>query len=117
MAYRYLGHRPIEQNHLFGHPLFTLTANENPGKAKSSYVIASSYGAVYGLLSNAGNRYSLYVANAVDYKDYFYEWTTDNSAATTSEVSPEVRAAGQQQIRQYINELDRFYNFNGLGKP
>ena len=53
----------------------------------------------------------------MDYKDYFYEWTTDNSAATTSEVSPEVRAAGQQQIRQYINELDRFYNFNGLGKP
>lgn len=115
--YYLLGHRPIEQNQLFGHPLFTMTTDENPRKAKSSYVIASSYGAVYGLLSNEGNRYSLYVANAVDYKDYFYEWTAGSSAASTSEVSPEVRVNGQQQIRQYINELDKFYNFNGAARP
>ncbi len=115
--YYLLGHRPIEQNQLFGHPLFTMTTDENPRKAKSSYVIASSYGAVYGLLSNEGNRYSLYVANAVDYKDYFYEWTAGSSAANASEVSPEVRVNGQQQIRQYINELDKFYNFNGAARP
>ncbi|HEV2988589.1 MAG TPA: sulfatase-like hydrolase/transferase [Candidatus Angelobacter sp.] len=115
--YYLLGHHPIEQNPLFGHPLFTMTPDENPRKAKSSYVIASSYGAVYGLLSNEGNRYSLYVANAVDYKDYFYEWTSDNSAAVAGEVSSEVRANSQQQIRQYINDLDRFYNFSGVAKP
>ena len=106
--YYLLGHRPIVRNPIFGRPLFTLTAAESAPYVRNSYLIASSYGPVYAILGD--NGHSLYVADGVDYKDYFYQWK-DGSSGAGSTVTPEVRAGGQQVIREYVNDIGRFYDF------
>ncbi|HEY6249023.1 MAG TPA: sulfatase-like hydrolase/transferase [Candidatus Angelobacter sp.] len=106
--YYLLGHRPIEQNQIFGRPLFTAAREEEQRYLRSSYLVASSYGPVYGLLENAGD--SLYVADAVEYTDHLYQWK-DGGAPGTAVVTPEIRADRQQKIRDAVNEVNRFYGF------
>jgi hypothetical protein len=106
--YYLLGHRPITSNDLFGRPLFTQTPQETPRYLRTSYVIASSYGPVYGLLENDGH--SLYVADGVEYSDHLYEWGEGPSVSSNA-ITPEIRADRQQQIRDYINKIAQLYNF------
>jgi Sulfatase len=108
--YYLLGHKPIVKSGLYGKPLFTDTSEEKKGYPANSYLVASSYGPVYGLLLNSGH--SLYVANAVEYGDYAYEWGED-SRVSSDPVSPEIRANRQQQIRNDVSEIGRFYGFAG----
>jgi len=105
--YYLLGHRPIARNQVFGRPLFTVTTEEQAPYLRNSYLIASSYGPVYGLLENSGH--SLYVADAVEYSDHLYEWQDRGSSSDL--VTPEIRADRQQRIRDDVNEINRFYNF------
>lgn len=106
--YYLLGHRPIEKNDLFGRPLFTGRPEETAAYLRSSYLVTSSYGPVYGLLENSGH--SLYVVDAVDYDDHFYEWGS-GKGVTSNTITSEIRANRQQQIRTDVNEIARFYNF------
>lgn len=107
--YYLLGHRPIEKNDLFGRPLFTATPEETAAYLRTSYLVASSYGPVYGLLENSGH--SLYVVDAVNYEDHFYEWGSDKGVITDT-ITPEIRADRQGQIRTDINEIARYYDFS-----
>lgn len=106
--YYLLGHQPIVNNDLFGRPLFTTAPGESAKYVRSSYMIASSYGPVYGLLQNAGH--SLYVADGVEYDDHLYAWG-DGSSVSNGTITPEIRADRQQQIRDDVNEISRFYSF------
>jgi hypothetical protein len=106
--YYLLGHRPIARNDLFGRPLFTTTPEEAASYLRSSYLVASSYGPVYGLLENSGH--SLYVADAVEYDDHFYEWG-EGKRVTSDTITSEIRADHRKQIRDYVNEIAKFYNF------
>ncbi len=69
--YYLLGHRPIIRHEAFGRPLFTLTVEEQTAYLQRDYLVASSYGAVYGILRDNGS--SLYIADAVNYVDYLYD--------------------------------------------
>jgi arylsulfatase A-like enzyme len=111
--YYLLGRRPIVQNPVFGKPLFTMSEAESAAYIRSSYLIASSYGPVYAILGDHGH--SLYVADAVDYKDYFYRWGNGSNGSGAT-VSPEVRAVGREEIRANVNEISRFYDFGGVAK-
>jgi arylsulfatase A-like enzyme len=106
--YYLLGHKPTVTGDLYGKPLFTATSEEKKGYLAESYLVASSYGPVYGLLQNSGH--SLYVADAVEYGDYAYDWEKDTSVRNDT-VTSEIRASRQQQIRNYINEIGRYYSF------
>lgn len=108
--YYLLGHKPIVKNALYGKPLFTDTSEEKRGYLANSYLVASSYGPVYGLLLNSGH--SLYVANALEYGDYAYEWGED-SRVSSAPLSAEIRSDRQQQIRNDVSEIGRFYGFTG----
>lgn len=108
--YYLLGHRPIEENEIFGRPLFTAIPEEEQRYLRSSYLVASSYGPVYGLLENAGH--SLYVADAVEYTDHLYQWK-DGEAPGSGVVTQEIRADRQQKIRDAVNAINRFYGFTG----
>ena len=103
-----LGHRSILDNDLFGRPMFTTTPAESAKYIRSSYMIASSYAPVYGLLQNAGH--SLYVADGVEYEDHLYDWG-DRPGASNGTVTLEIRADRQQRIRDDVNEIARFYSF------
>ena len=106
--YYLLGHRPILKDEIFGKPLFTATPQEAASYDRSAYMVASSYGPVYGLLENAGH--ALYVVDAVEYDDHLYEWGA-NSEASSGTVTPEIRADRQQQIRDAVSTIGRFYHF------
>ena len=106
--YYLLGHRPIEQKEVFGRPLFTESADEVKPYIRSSYLLASSYAPVYGILSDGG--YSLYVVDGVEYKDALYEWR-DKGRISVSSVSSDVRAQKRQQIRDFVTNINHFYNF------
>jgi hypothetical protein len=106
--YYLLGHRPIVDNELFGRPLFTSTPEEGLRYVRESYLIASSYAPVYGILGDSGR--SLYVVDGVSYKEYLYQWQ-EGSPAVSTPVTPEIRAESQRKIRQYIGEIGRFYGF------
>lgn len=107
--YYLLGHKPVEQNEIFGRPLFTITPDEMQRDPRSSYVVASSYGPVYGLLENDGH--SLYVADAVEYTDHLYQWQ-DDGAPGSGVLTPEIRTNRQQKIRDAVNAINRFYGFS-----
>ncbi|HLW55110.1 MAG TPA: sulfatase-like hydrolase/transferase [Candidatus Angelobacter sp.] len=111
--YYLLGQRPIAQNTIFGRPLLTMTEAETSPYIRSSYLIASSYGPVYGILGNQGH--SLYVADAVDYKDFFYQWK-DVSDGSGKAVRADVRASGRAEIRSDVGEISRFYDFGGAAR-
>lgn len=107
--YYLLGHKPIARNELTGRPLFTASQQEQTDYLRSSYLLASSYGAVYGVLSNNGR--SLYIADGVNYTDYFYDLETDPEGRTNL-VNPAVKAEQQKFIFDGIERLSQAYKFS-----
>jgi arylsulfatase A-like enzyme len=107
--YYLLGHRPVVQNELFGRPLFTAEEKEQTAYRRDSYLIASSYGPVYGLLAHNGR--SLFIADAIHGKDYFYD-LADDPQGTRNLVTDAVRAENEKLIRSHILSINRFYNYD-----
>ena len=111
--YYLLGHRPIEENQIFGRPLFTESSEEAGQYTRDSYLIASSYAPVYAVLSNGGR--SLYVVDGIAYDDSLYD-LTDASHPERS-VTAEIRADGQRIMRDSIRGIARFYHFGMRNEP
>lgn len=106
--YYLLGQRPIVRNEVFGKPLFTETANEQASYRQRSYLVASSYGPTYGILSNNGRF--LFISDAANQKDYYFDLVKD-SKGLRNLVTAELRAKNEQLIRQHIEGINRFFNF------
>jgi len=106
--YYILGHRPIVRNEIFGRPLFTETGAEAAQYLRDSYLVASSYGPVYGILGDNGR--SLYIVNAESDKDYFFH-LPDDPTDTSRPVTAPLREANQELIRKDITAIDHFYHF------
>ena len=109
--YYLLGHRPVEPNPVYGRPLFTETEKEHDSYLKENHLVASSYGAVYGILSDNGR--SLFIADAINRKDYFYDLAGDPKG-TRNQVSPSIQAENRKLIRDHIIAINLFYNFDEL---
>jgi hypothetical protein len=101
-----LGHGPIKRNPVFGRSLFGLPGDA-AGLDPDASLVASSYGAVYGLLTNGGRH--LYIADATEYRDYAFDLAPSPRAHPVDRVE---QAAGRQQIQQKILEIDKFYGFS-----
>jgi arylsulfatase A-like enzyme len=104
--YYLLGQRPIVYNPLFGRPLFTETLGEQQQYEQDAYLVASSYAPVYGELTSNG-RY-LYVADAVNYKDSYYDLNGDLGAASLP-ITDQLRAQQRGMIRGQVEAIARFY--------
>jgi glucan phosphoethanolaminetransferase (alkaline phosphatase superfamily) len=105
--YYLLGQKAVANNPLFGRPLFTGSLDEQQPYSRDSYLLASSYAPVYGLLSNSGR--SLYIADGVNYRDYAYQLNPDGSSREAPLTDAE-RSAAQDEIRRQINAIARFYH-------
>jgi arylsulfatase A-like enzyme len=105
--YYVLGHRPIVRNELFGRPLFMEKPGEEAPYLRDSYLMASSYGPVYGLLKNQGH--SLYVADGVNYKDYLFD--LQDSLGMNRRVSLPIREENEKTIHDGIVAIGHFYQF------
>ncbi len=106
--YYLLGHKPTLKNEFFGRPLFTETIEEQKPDMRDSYLLASSYGPVYGLLKESGH--SLYIVDASDQVDYLYEIPAEG-AAILKPISPSLQAENEKLIREGILAINRFYRF------
>ena len=104
--YFLLGQKPVMRNGIYGRPLFAMAGEKAVGDLHDSYLLASSYAPVYGLLMSNGHL--LYVADAVNYTDSAYEIGSDGSNSQIT-VTPELRKRGQQGIRDQVNEVAHFY--------
>jgi arylsulfatase A-like enzyme len=110
--YYLLGHRPVVSGSIFGRPLCTETLSERTATRRDWYMVVSSYGPVYGILR--GNGRSLYIADGVNYTDYYYDLMED-PAGSRNRVTPAVRREYQDLIREGIDDVNRFYRADAPG--
>ena len=90
----------------FGRSLFTRQADERRDYVSADHLVASSYGPVYGLISNRGR--SLYILDAVNYRDYLYDLTTESNTISV-EIGTDQRRTAHDTIRRMIEELNDWY--------
>jgi hypothetical protein len=109
--YYLTGHKPANRGEIFGMPLFVERPEEQAGFRRKSYLIASSYGAVYGILSSDGS--SLDVFDAVNYKDNSFD--VGSLFGGESGLSTSKREADMKLVRQKVQDIDRFYGFKPPG--
>lgn len=108
--YAMLGRAPTPPAPMFGQPLFRANDEPAPARAADGQLVASSYGSVYGWISDNGRR--LYVADGVDFRDYLF--TLDGSPTGRAQsVGADDRRDGQQAIRAAVDAIARFYGFAG----
>jgi hypothetical protein len=100
--YRLLGYMPAALGAGFGQSLYGPRTPD-----REWHMLVSSYGPVYGILENEGRH--LYVADAVNYADAYYDVAAGTSAPRDP-VSEEVRGRNVQRIVTGIKELhDTFH--------
>lgn len=108
--YYLLGHRPLAQDPILGRPIFTETPQEQEALRQDHFLLASSYGAVYGILGGDGR--SLYVSDAVNLRDYYYDLGWDPKG-TRNALTPARKARHDALILQDLAHLNAFYHFDG----
>jgi len=111
--YYLLGHRPIQRNGIYGRPLFTHEEGEQSQYLRDSYLMASSYGPVYGIL-RAGTV--LYIADGLNYEDYLFD-ATAGPAGTDRHLDDAARADYRSRIVKNILSIDRYYGFTPSTVP
>jgi hypothetical protein len=107
--YYMLGHRPIFNKEIFGRPLFTQTWEEQSAYVRSQYLIVCSYAPVYAILGDNGK--SLFIVDAVNSKNYYYNLLEDPQAAL-SHVTIKLRDENEALIRRQVGLIDTLYNWH-----
>ncbi len=105
--YYLLGHKPTLHHETFGKSLFVEQEDERKAGKYDNYLIASSYAAVYGVLS--GDGLTLNVADGVSYKDYGFNMSSAQPDSSTLQGS--AKTSNEELIRKKILTLDKFYGY------
>jgi hypothetical protein len=105
--YYLLGHRPIKGQSMLGRSLFAEPPETVAPDPADASLVASSYGAAYGLLSGGGRH--LYISDAGDYREYAFDLS---SSPSPRPLAASETALARQQIRQKILEINQFYGFS-----
>ena len=92
--YALLGYDPADLGPLFGRPLFVGPDTDVESRRRESFLVASSYGAVYGAVRDNGRR--LFVVDAVDGRESAFD------TASLPEQRLEVTRAMTEQNRRII---------------
>lgn len=106
-----LGHSVADLGPLFGAPLLTAPGTGRPGRRTDGFLIASSYGPVYGVLRDNGTR--LYIADGINSRDYAYDLAGPSPLRVG--VTPSDREVNRRLIRDQVDELARIYGFRAAG--
>lgn len=107
--YYLLGHRPILNNQLLGRPLFTQSPGEQVAYRRPQYLIVSSYAPVYAELSGDGR--SLFIADAVHSRSYFYN-LKDDPAGAHNHVTISLENEYAALIRHDVRTIDQAYGWH-----
>jgi hypothetical protein len=106
--YYMLGHKPTLKEPFYGRTLFTESLDEQKPAMQDSYIIAASYAAVWGVLGDNGR--SLYVADAVNYKDSIFS-ISESGASGAGYLGSSQKTAAEDLIRKGIEGINSFYKF------
>jgi arylsulfatase A-like enzyme len=104
--YTLLGHRPIVHEPLFGMTLIGADAEMIARRRQNSYVVASSYGPVYGALTDNGQE--LYIIDGVNTAEHRYDLRHSLNGEATIITGTE-RANAARTIRSQVTEISQFY--------
>ncbi|MFA6956190.1 MAG: sulfatase-like hydrolase/transferase [Thermoanaerobaculia bacterium] len=107
--YYLLGHRPIRDNDMLGRPLFTEELRDQKPYLRGDFLVASSYGPVWGILGENGRR--LYVADAINFRDSVYDIPPDGAAKSRDPEPGEIRRA-HALLREKIQAIADWYKFS-----
>lgn len=105
--YYLLGHRPIARDPMFGRPLLTSTEPEQTDYLQESYLVVSSYGPVYGILSRDAR--SLFIADAVNQKEYFFN-LADDPKSMRNRLTSAIQTENERLIHDIVVSINQFYN-------
>ncbi len=105
--YYLLGHRPILNSELLGRPLFAERREELNAYKHENYLVASSYAAVYGILSDEGRF--LFTADGVNLKESWFDLSESQPLARPVTSSMKVRF--EKMIHEKISQISQQYKF------
>ncbi len=105
--YALLGHDPAELGSLYGSPLFVPAGGRPVDRRDESFLLASSYGAVYGILRDNGR--TLFAADAVDSREAAFDLSGGRSVRMTLPAS--VVSVDRQLILDQLGRLAALYHF------
>jgi len=106
--YYLLGHRPILNDEMLGRPLITKTLQEQAHYIRPYYLLVSSYGPVYAILGDNGK--SLFIVDAVNSKNYFYDLAED-PLGSRNHITNRIVSANEPLVRHQVDLIDSFYGW------
>jgi hypothetical protein len=112
--YELLGEEPADLGTLFGAPLFVPSNAELLPRRRQSFLLASSYGAVYGMLRHNGRK--LYAADAIDGHDDAYDMSADWPAQRIA-ITQAMLSLNRRLISEQLNELAALNHFTPQPLP
>jgi hypothetical protein len=104
--YKLLGQHPAGRDPLFGMTLIGPEAGALASRRTRPYLVASSYGPVYGLLSDNGR--ALYIIDGVNTAEHRYDLREGQNGEATIATEAE-RASAAGALRTQVSEIARFY--------
>lgn len=109
--YALLGYQPTDLGPLYGAPLFSRrgTPLAESRRRRDPFLLASSYGAVYGMLRHNGR--ALYIADAVAGRDYAYD-LSDGGLGQRVEITDAMRDLNWRLIREQVTAIAQQYRFD-----
>jgi hypothetical protein len=104
--YTLLGQHPARPRAAAGSPLFVERGAAPDDRRTESFLVASSYGAVYGLVQQNGRR--LYIADAIEGRDYLFDLEPSGHDVRIGLTDAE-RLTARARIREQIADLSAWY--------
>jgi hypothetical protein len=107
--YALLGYTPRDLGPLYGRPLVGVDGEAPPvsARGKAPLLVASSYGAVWGLLQDGGR--TLFVADGVEGRDYAYDLGGSRDVRLT--ITDAMRETSWRQIEHQVGRLAAAYGY------
>lgn len=106
--YALAGQEPRDLGPLYGRPLFAPAGRSVPSRRRESFLLSSSYGPVHAMLRHNGR--SLYVADAVQGRDFAFEMRPDGRMERLT-VTDVMRTANRELMRDHIGQIAAAYRF------
>jgi arylsulfatase A-like enzyme len=106
--YALLGHDPDDLGTLYGAPLFAARGSQLRPRRHDSFLLSSSYGAVYGMLRHNGRQ--LFIANAIEGRDAQFDLSRQGPGRRTA-IAAGDRSLNWELIRAQIAALAAQYRF------
>jgi arylsulfatase A-like enzyme len=108
--YALLGYEPADLGSFFGRPLFVSPDADTSWRRRERFLLASSYGTVYGTLRHNGRR--LFVVDAIDGRDTAFDIGT-TFVGQRLEITQAMIADNRGLIREELTALARRYGYPG----